>query len=74
MVPKVPPLHYRKVHRLLHAAGFEPIRQKGSHVFYRHPDGRTTEVPRHAYDIPAKLIRKILKEAGIDPDTLRRKA
>jgi predicted RNA binding protein YcfA (HicA-like mRNA interferase family) len=23
------------------------VRQKASHVFYRHPDGRTTTVPRH---------------------------
>jgi predicted RNA binding protein YcfA (HicA-like mRNA interferase family) len=25
--------------------GFEITRQKGSHVFYRHPDGRTTTTP-----------------------------
>ncbi|WP_371136142.1 type II toxin-antitoxin system HicA family toxin [Devosia sp.] len=28
--------------------GFERVRQKGSHVFYRHPDGRTTTVPDHS--------------------------
>ncbi|MBI2321693.1 MAG: type II toxin-antitoxin system HicA family toxin [Chloroflexi bacterium] len=26
--------------------GFVPLRRKGSHVFYRHPDGRTTTLPR----------------------------
>lgn len=74
MVPKIPPLRYRKVRRLLRHAGFDEIRQKGSHVFYRHPDGRTTEVPHHGRDIPASLVAKILKDAGIDPADLRRKA
>jgi predicted RNA binding protein YcfA (HicA-like mRNA interferase family) len=42
--------------------GFIPIRKKGSHIFYRHPDGTTT-VPIH----PSKFIsrglhRGIIKE------------
>ncbi|HHV57920.1 MAG TPA: addiction module toxin, HicA family [Firmicutes bacterium] len=28
--------------------GFSRVRQKGSHVFFRHPDGRTATVPCHA--------------------------
>ncbi|WP_245860301.1 type II toxin-antitoxin system HicA family toxin [Methanosarcina spelaei] len=28
--------------------GFEQIRQKGSHLFLRHPDGRTTIIPVHS--------------------------
>ena len=68
MVPKIPALPYRKVHRLLTKAGFSPVRQKGSHVFYRHLNGRTTEVPRHADDISGSLVKKILEEAGLDPD------
>ncbi|MBI4534117.1 MAG: type II toxin-antitoxin system HicA family toxin [Candidatus Melainabacteria bacterium] len=43
--------------------GFIAVRQKGSHVFYRHPDGRTTTVPRHSgRDIARPLMREILKE------------
>ena len=43
--------------------GFESIRQKGSHVFYRHPDGRTTTVPNHSgRDLARPLIREILRE------------
>ncbi|MCL5674378.1 MAG: type II toxin-antitoxin system HicA family toxin [Candidatus Omnitrophica bacterium] len=30
--------------------GFIKIRQKGSHVFFKHPDGRTTLVPFHKGD------------------------
>ena len=74
MAPKIPPLPYRKVHRLLRAHGFSAVRQKGSHVFYKHPDGRGTTAVHHARDIPSELVAKILREAGIDPDELRRKA
>ena len=33
--------------RVLRRLGFVPVRQKGSHLFYRHPDGRTTTIPQH---------------------------
>ena len=33
--------------RLLRTLGFVQVRQEGSHVFYRHTDGRTTTVPNH---------------------------
>lgn len=75
LVPKIPSLPYRKVDRLLRANGFAPFRQKGSHVFYRHVDGRKTLVPRHqGTDIDSDLVAKILKDAGLDPRQLRRKA
>jgi len=39
------------------------LRQKGSHRFYRHPDGRTTLVPIHANkEIGWGLLHAILKE------------
>ena len=72
MVPHIPPLPYRKVDRLLRDHGFRPTRQKGSHVFFEHADGRTTVVPNHAgQDIPPGLVRKILKDASLDPDEIR---
>ena len=33
-----------RMERLLFRLGFERVRQKGSHVFYRHPDGRVTTI------------------------------
>jgi len=49
--------------------GFERIRQKGSHVFYKHPDGRTTTVPHHRGRVLAcPLIREILREIKITVD------
>ncbi len=56
-----------KMEKLLFKLGFEKVRQKGSHVFYRHPDGRYTTVPHHKGRMLARpLIREILKEIKID--------
>lgn len=56
--------------KVLRAAGFEAMRQKGSHVFYRRAsDGRTTTLPNHGkQDIARPLIREILREADITPE------
>ncbi|MFA4932795.1 MAG: type II toxin-antitoxin system HicA family toxin [Caldisericia bacterium] len=37
----------KRMEKFLLLSGFEKTRQKGSHVFYRHSDGRTTTVPHH---------------------------
>lgn len=59
----------KKMEKLLFRLGFEKIRQKGSHAFYRHIDGRTTTVPFHAGRVLARpLIREILREIEIAVD------
>lgn len=55
--------------KVLFNLGFKPVRQKGSHVFYRHPDRRTTTVPKHpGRDLARPLIREILREAELTPE------
>ena len=54
--------------RLLENMGFAAIRQKGSHRFYQHTDGRTTVVPMHASDLDRTLIRKILRDIDLSVD------
>lgn len=55
-----------KFERLLFKLGFVKVRQKGSHVFYRHPDGRTTTLPHHSgKDLPRPLLRAILREISL---------
>ena len=39
---KIRPFPSKKVIRALEKIGFKQIRQKGGHLFMRHPDGRTT--------------------------------
>lgn len=59
----------RTTERLLLLLGFTIVRQKGSHVFYRHLDGRTTTIPHHKGRVLAcSLIRCILKEIEITTD------
>lgn len=44
--------------------GFELVRQRGSHAFLRHPDGRRLTIP--VYDIvPINLLNWILGEAKV---------
>ena len=66
---KLPIIDAKKMEKLLFRLGFQRIRQKGSHVFYRHPDGRTTTVPHHKGRVLARpLIREILREIEITVD------
>ncbi len=63
---KLRPLPADKVIKALKRLGFEVIRQKGSHIFLQHPDGRTTVVPVHpGEDIGRGLLRKIIRDVNI---------
>ncbi|HWA41306.1 MAG TPA: type II toxin-antitoxin system HicA family toxin [Gemmatimonadales bacterium] len=54
---------------LLLALGFVPVRQRGSHKQYRHPDGRGTTVPFHpGQDVSPTLIRKIARDIRMDAE------
>ena len=56
----------QEMEKILFKLGFERLRQKGSHAFYLHPDGRTTTIPFHSgRDLPRPLLRDILKEINI---------
>jgi predicted RNA binding protein YcfA (HicA-like mRNA interferase family) len=44
---------------ILKRAGFEEVRQKGSHVFLKHPDGRRTVVPVHAGELSVNERSKL---------------
>ena len=70
---RLPILSAKKIEKLLIDLGFERVRRKGSHVFYRHPDGRTTTLPHHrGRDIARPLLREILREIDLTPDDLLR--
>jgi len=54
---------------MLRHLGFQLLRQKGSHAYFQHPDGRTTVVPMHrAEDLGRGLIRAILRDIEVSPD------
>jgi predicted RNA binding protein YcfA (HicA-like mRNA interferase family) len=61
----------REVVAKLKRAGFEEVRQTGSHLFLRHADGRMTFVAMHRGDLPLGTLRMILKQANITEDQFR---
>ena len=64
--PAIPVLKPREVVSILQRLGFETVRQRGSHIQLRHPDGRATTVPMHGgRDIPAQLLRRIAKDVRL---------
>ncbi len=69
MSTKVPIVSARILEKVLLYLGFEMMRQSGSHVFYRHPDGRYTTLPHHGnQDLSRYLIRAILRQIEITPE------
>ena len=63
-MPRVTGAH---VVRSLRKAGFELVRQRGSHAIMKHPDGRSTVVPIHGREtIGVGLMSKIQRDVGID--------
>lgn len=65
---KLPVLNPRKLIKVLKRLGFERIRQEGSHIFFKHSDGKTTVVPFHSgKDIGRGLLREILNDIGLTP-------
>ena len=66
-MPPLPVVQSNELIRALAKAGFEAVRQRGSHVRMRHPDGRVATIPVHAgQDIGRGLLRKILRDTEIN--------
>lgn len=74
-MPKPPVLKPREVCRILESLGFVLVRQRGSHMQYRHSDGRCTTVPNHpGRDISPVLLRQIVKDIGLTMDEFLRRS
>ena len=63
---KLPVVRSRDLEKVLFKLGFNKVRQKGSHAFYRHNNGRYTVIPHHpGRDLSPILVLKILKEVNL---------
>jgi len=63
------PVKPKRVIKALESLGFEAVRQKGSHVVMKHPDGRLTVVPVHGdEELGRGILRDIIKDAKIAKD------
>lgn len=72
-MPPLPVVRSSALIKALQKAGFEVMRQRGSHVRLQHPDGRIVTVPVHAgQDVGRGLLRKILRDAELSVEELLR--
>jgi len=70
---KLPALTGRELITLLKKAGFYIVRQKGSHVFLKHDDGRATVIPVHSGEtLGPGLLSKILRDVKMSKEELLR--
>jgi predicted RNA binding protein YcfA (HicA-like mRNA interferase family) len=59
--------------KVLGKLGFEVIRQRGSHHFLRHPDGRCTVVPVHRGETVGRgLLAQIIKDCETTIEDLKK--
>ena len=66
---KLPILNAKQLEKLLLQLGFTIQRQKGSHKFYKHPDGRYTTIPHHpGEDLSRPLIKTILNQIDLSSE------
>ena len=70
---RLPSLTGEQVIKALGKAGFQVLRQRGSHVYLKHPDGRATVVPVHKGEsIGRGLLRKIMQDTELSREEFRR--
>jgi len=65
-VSRLTPVKPEVIINFLEEQGFIKVRQKGSHIFFRHKDGRTATVPYHKGEpIGRGLLLKILRDIEV---------
>ncbi|MGI8427676.1 MAG: type II toxin-antitoxin system HicA family toxin [Actinomycetota bacterium] len=73
-MPPLPALSGVQLIKILEAKGFQQVRQSGSHVRLRHPDGRATTIPVHGGRSLGKgLLRAILRQIDLGFEELKSK-
>lgn len=61
-MPKLIPIKPKDLVKILKKLGFSQRDAEGSHVFFKHPDGKTTVIPIHNRELSKGLLRKILND------------
>lgn len=64
---KLPRLSGKELVRILSKIGFKIIRQRGSHIFMRHEDKRTTVVPNHK-EVDRGTLLEIIRQVKLSRD------
>ena len=70
---KLKPVEAKKVIKALSKIGFQAVRQRGSHLIMKHPDGRTTVIPIHkGEELGRGILGEIARDARIGRGDLAR--
>lgn len=67
-MPKLVPIKPKDLVKIIIKLGFIQRDAEGSHVFFRHTDGRTTVIPIHSREISKGLLKKILNDVKLTVD------
>jgi len=52
--------------KALSRIGFQTVRQRGSHLFMKHPDGRSTVIPVHpGEELGRGILMEIMSDVGL---------
>ncbi len=70
---RLPSLTGEEIIKALGRAGFQILRQRGSHVYLKHPDGRTTVAPIHKGESVGRgLMRKIMRDTDLSREEFQK--
>jgi predicted RNA binding protein YcfA (HicA-like mRNA interferase family) len=70
-MPRLPRVTAREIIAVLEKQGFLLARQSGSHKIYKDAAGKRVTVPFHVQRVlHPKLLRSIMRDAGIEPEEL----
>ncbi|OGL70398.1 hypothetical protein A3C09_02570 [Candidatus Uhrbacteria bacterium RIFCSPHIGHO2_02_FULL_47_44] len=67
-MPKLISVKPKRLAAILVFLGFETRDAEGSHVFFKHPDGRTTVISMHNREMSKGLLRKVLNDIRLSVD------
>jgi predicted RNA binding protein YcfA (HicA-like mRNA interferase family) len=60
------PVEAEIVIKALAKIGFQPVRQRGSHLIMKHPDGRSTVIPVHpGEELGRGMLIEIMNDVGL---------
>lgn len=71
-MPRLVPIKPKELVKILVGLGFTQRDAEGSHVFFKHADGRTTVIPIHDKDISKGLLKKILNDVKLSVEGYER--
>jgi len=68
---KLPQIKPKEIEKVLLKLDFIPRQGKGSHVVFKHSDGRRTVIPAHKHPIRTGTLRAILRQIDLSVEDFK---